>query len=206
MKKIIFTLLAMGGITAANAQSKGNVEFGLNAGFNSSTISSTEYYGNPDRSVAFNFGGSAEYYFSESWGIKAKVIYDRKGWDNGFITDGSTGQVFRTDINVDYLTIPVMANWHFGRTNNWYLNFGPYVGFLMSANDTRFDTDLKDDFNSTDAGLALGIGVKIPVSNFIKVFIEYDMQAGFSDIYKNNYDDNVFNSRDAINVGINFML
>ncbi|MCW4469615.1 PorT family protein [Flavobacterium sp. MFBS3-15] len=206
MKKIIFTLLAMAGIAVANAQSKGNVEFGLNTGVSFSTITSTDYYGNPDNNISFNVGGSAEYYFSESWGIKAKVIYDRKGWDNGYIYDINTGDEFRTDFNIDYLTVPVMADWHFGRKKNWYLNFGPYVGFLMSAKETRFDTDLKDDFNTTDAGLALGLGVKIPVSNYIKIFFEYDVQAGFSDIFKDNYDDNVFISRDAINVGINFML
>lgn len=207
MKKIIFTLLAMAGISAANAQSKGSIEFGLGTGLNLSTISSSDFYGNPDTNVSFNFNGSAEYYFSDRWGIKAMLMYDRKGWDNGYITDLETGQAFETDINMNYLTIPVMANWHFGAKRNWYLNFGGYVGFLMSAKDTEFEADLKDGYNTTDAGLALGIGVKIPVNNFIKIFIEYQEQAGFIDIFKDsNGIDPILNSRSAFNVGVNFML
>jgi outer membrane protein W len=156
--------------------------------------------------VSYNFNGSAEYYFSENWGIKAMVMYDRKGWDDAFITDVESGYSTRTNINMDYITIPVMANWHFGRKNNWYLNFGPYVGFLTSAKDTELDIDLKDAHNTTDAGLAFGIGVKIPLNNYMKLFIEYQEQAGVIDIFKSNDVDPVLNSRSAFNIGINFML
>jgi len=206
MKKIILTLLAVSGIYTVQAQNKGNVEFGLGTGLNLSTVSSSDFYGNPDTNVSYNFNGSAEYYFSESWGIKAMVMYDRKGWDDAFITDVESGYSTRTNINMDYITIPVMANWHFGRKNNWYLNFGPYVGFLMSAKDTELDIDLKDAHNTTDAGLAFGIGVKIPLNNYMKLFIEYQEQAGVIDIFKSNDVDPVLNSRSAFNIGINFML
>ena len=48
-----------------------------------------------------------------------------------------------------------------------------YRIFLISAEDTRFGTDVKDDFNSTDFGLSYGIGVKIPASNKKKLSLEY---------------------------------
>ncbi|AWH86233.1 hypothetical protein HYN59_14435 [Flavobacterium album] len=76
----------------------------------------------------------------------------------------------------------------------------------MSAKETTFNTDVKDVFNDTDAGLAFGLGVKIPVSDYIKIFIEYQEQAGVIDVFKNNNDSPVLNSRSAINVGINFLL
>ncbi|WP_294818298.1 porin family protein [uncultured Flavobacterium sp.] len=207
MKKIIFILLSMAGVAGVNAQSKGNVEFGLGTGLNLSTVSSTDFYGNPDTNASFNFNGSAEYYFSDRWGIKAMLMYDRKGWDNGLLVDTNTGYSVETNINMDYLTIPVMANWHFGAKRNWYLNFGPYVGFLLDAKDTRFDMDLKESHNNVDAGLAVGIGVKIPVNNYVKIFVEYQEQAGVIDIFKESYGfDPVLNSRSAFNIGINFML
>ena len=99
-----------------------------------------------------------------------------------------------------------MANWHFGNKKNWYLNFGPYVGFLLDAKETQFDTDLKDYFNSTDFGLALGIGVKIPVSDKLKLFFEYEGQGGVSDIFKVNEFSRVTNSRSSLNIGLNFLL
>lgn len=98
-----------------------------------------------------------------------------------------------------------MANWHFGKKRNWYLDFGPYVGFLMSAEDTKFGLDLKDSFNSTDFGLNFGIGVKIPVSNKMKLTFEYEGQSGLSNIFKDS-DTNVLNSRSSLNIGLNFMM
>jgi opacity protein-like surface antigen len=205
MKKIILVFIAALGFVTANAQNKGNIEFGFGAGLNRSTVSNNDgdY---ADSNTSFNLGASADYYFSDRWSIKAKLFYDRKGWDNGTITNLDNGMTYTTNYNLDYLTVPVMANWHFGRQRNWYLNFGPYAGFLLSAKETSFDLDFKDNFKSTDFGLGLGIGVKIPVSEFIKIYIEYDGQVGFSDIFDGQGDDNYTTSRDAFNVGINFML
>jgi len=95
-----------------------------------------------------------------------------------------------------------MANWHFGRTRDWYLHFGLYTGFLLNAKETAFNSNVKDGFNDTDFGLALGIGYKIPVSDKLKLIIEYDGQSGFKDIFKRNYSGNLTtNTRGSINVG-----
>lgn len=203
MKKIMILAVAMLATVAVKAQEKGNFEFGFGPGLNMSSISDSNY--DSETSYSFNIAGSAEYYFSSSWGIKAKVIYDRKGWDRDYIVD-QYGDAIPTDFNVNYLTVPVMANWHFGRTDNWYLNFGPYVGFLLSAEDTTLGTDVSDAFNSTDAGLALGIGVKIPLTDTLRLFIEYEGQGGMSDIFKENEDTRITNSKSAFNIGVNFML
>jgi len=190
----------------ANAQEKGNFEVGFNAGFNGSLVSDEN--NSSDSRSGFNVGVSGEYYFSRSWGIKAKVIYDQKGYDNSIITitDYANGTVnYSTNYNLNYITVPVMANWHFGSKKNWYLNFGPYVGFLVNAKESRFDFDVKNAFETTDVGLAYGIGVKIPVSEYLKIFIEFDGQGGFTNIFKDPYFDNTTNSRGALNVGLNFM-
>lgn len=205
MKKNILALMAIIGFVATTtAQSRGNVEFGFNSGLNSSFISDS--WGSSDVRTNFNAGASADFYFSDSWSLKVKGIYDRKGWNNDLIT--VDGNVYRSNFAVDYVTIPVMANWHFGNRRNWYVNFGPYVGFLVNAEETAFNSDVKDMFNTTDVGLALGLGVKIPLSNYAKLFIEYDVQGGFTEIFKHDFDngDNATTTRGALNVGINFML
>ena len=204
MKKNILALIAIIGFVATTvAQRKGNVEFGLNGGLNSSFISDS--WGSSDVRTSFNAGAAADFYFSDSWSLKVKAIYDRKGWNNDFVTVDNT--LYRANFAVDYITVPVMANWHFGNTKNWYFNFGPYVGFLVNAEETAFDSDVKDMFNNTDVGLALGLGVKIPLSDYAKLFIEYDVQSGFTDVFKNDFEgDNSSTTRGALNVGINFML
>lgn len=216
MKKIglLATLFAA---FSLQAQEKGNFEVGLGGGYNYSIISGLNYYDDygyngPDFSSGFNFAASADYYFNDEWSIKAKVIYDRKGWDNDYITvynpATDTDDLYMTDFNLTYITVPVMANWHFGNTNNWYINFGPYVGFLLNAEDTRFGFDVKDQTESTDFGLAYGLGVKIPLNNYLKFFIEYEGQSGFTDVIKDdiNYSNLETNSRGSFNIGVNFLL
>jgi len=206
MKKNILSCIAIVACLGfANAQDKGNIEFGFNTGLNSSYVA--DPHGTSDYSTGFNAGASADFYFSRNWSLKVKAIYDRKGWDHDVIAD-DRGTLYATNYDVDYITVPVMANWHFGYTNNWYINFGPYVGFMVNAKDTRFDTDVKDMFNKTDVGLAAGVGVKIPVSNYVKIFLEYDLQGGFTDVFKQDFDNgnNAVNVRNAFNIGINFML
>ena len=176
MKKIILVALVAFGISLnLSAQKKGDVEFGVGLGFNSSAVS--DEYNSYDSSTGLNVAGSLDYYFSSVWSLKVKMIYDQKGWDNDEILNLDDGQYYPTDYNLDYLTIPVMANWHFGNHKEWYLNFGPYFGFLMSAKDTQFDSDVKKFFNTNDFGLAAGIGVKIPISNKLKFFAVFQSRA-----------------------------
>jgi hypothetical protein len=204
LKPIIAILLASGIYTAASAQTKGSTEFGLNVGLNTATvITNTGYgYANPDYRVGFNVGLTIDHYFSESWSIKGKLIYDQKGWDSGFISFDDNS--YATDYKLNYLTIPIMAAWHFGRAKNWYLNFGPYIGILLNASETAKHTDVKPYVNNPDGGVAVGIGVKIPISEKSKFFIEYLGQGGVADVFKNNYGSSVNNIGESLNVGINF--
>jgi outer membrane protein W len=178
-------------------QNASDIELGGNIGFNSTTVSNSSY-SNSAYKTGLNLGVSADYYFSDRWSVKAKLIYDQKGWKDDY---------YSVNLNLNYVTLPVMANWHFGRTRNWYLNFGPYAGFLISASSEGMN--VKSSFNSTDFGLALGIGVKIPISDNLKIFIEDDGQAGFTNILKSNSNTNgakILNSRSGLNVGLNFIL
>ncbi len=211
MKSIKLVVLVMFCVTInIFAQKKDNIEMGFQLGYNSSRV--VDNKGNSsDYRRTFNLGATAEYYFSKSWGLKAKIIYDRKGFNNSTLTlynyygDG-TSYTYRTDFEINYITIPVMANWHFGADRNWYLSFGFYQGFLSSARDTRLNNDLSKEFNSSDFGLALNVGVKFPLSDQMKLMLEYDYQGGISNIAKTTDGTNLTNNRGAFNVGLNFLL
>lgn len=198
---MFFTL---GSVMASNAQEKGDVEFGINVGYNSSTVTVSNSIFQPDSGNGVNFGLAADYFFSEEWSIKGKLIYDQKGWNNGSFENEVV--FYRTNYNLNYLTIPVMANWHFGRTSNWNLNFGPYAGFLLNAKETTGGLDVTEGFNDNDFGLAFGIGVKIPVSDKLKINLEYEGQAGFSDVFAETANYQIQNVRGAFNVGVNFLM
>ena len=203
MKKLFTILLVAASCSTAFSQEKGDFEYGFNVGLNLATATSGSN-STADSRVGFNVGAFGDYFLSDRWSIKAKLSYDQKGWNSGYIINGDDS--FLTDYQYDYLTVPVMANWHFGKKRNWYLNFGPYAGFLISAKETRLDIDLKDFSQSIDAGLALGIGVKIPVSDRIKIVLETDGQSGLTDILKNNQGSSIRNSRSSFNAGLVFGL
>jgi len=202
MKKLVLIGLFVLGFSAV-AQEKGNVEFGVTVGYSSANV--TTGYFQSETSSGFNAGVSAEYYFSDRWGIKGRILYDQKGWDKGYFIDENDNS-FPADYSLNYITVPVMANWHFGRKRNWYLNFGPYIGFLANATESSADTDVKEGFCSTDFGLSYGIGVKIPVSNKMKLSLEFDGQEGFSDVFKVNQNSAVRNYRGSFNVGLLFLM
>jgi len=206
MKKLLISLLVLTGIySTAKAQRANASEFGVNIGLNQSTVQSSGTGENADYKGGFNLGVSGEYYFSDRWGIKAKVIYDQKGWANGFLVLQDGTEIDNVDYHLNYVTIPVMANWHFGRMRNWYLDFGPYFGFLSSASETSNSADVKPLFNSTDVGIAFGLGVKIPVSNRASLFFEYDGQGGLTNVF--NQSDGTFqNIRSSLNMGLIFPL
>jgi hypothetical protein len=205
MKKIFTTLLiVLGFATIASAQTKSNVEFGVNVGYNESYVIDSYSGANSSWVNGFNVGVSADYYFNPAWSLKVKAIYDQKGWGDGYLTDDQGNTAYGVNYKLNYLTVPVLANWHFGRTRNVYLDFGPYVGFLLNAKDNIGDTDLKPFFNSTDAGLDVGIGFKFPVSNTAKFFVEFDGQAGVTNIVANSGGSSVQSARSSINVGFTF--
>ncbi|MBE9585194.1 PorT family protein [Mucilaginibacter sp. JRF] len=187
--------------SAASAQTKNSNEFGVQIGLNGATVHA-DGITNSSYRVGFNAGVSIDHYFSESWSLKAKLIYDQKGWDNGYVAFDNLRMT--TDYSLNYLTIPVLANWHFGRTKNWYLNFGPYASILLSASEVAGGTDLKPYMASPEMGLDLGIGVKIPVSDKARFFIEFNGQGGISDLFKDNSGSTIRSSVSALNIGINF--
>jgi len=208
MKKLFVTMLALSGICfSALAQKTNAVEFGINIGANESYVmqgSSSNYGNSSDVVHGINLGFSMEYYFSDRWGIKGKLIYDQKGWGNGYVITPDGSENDGVNFQLNYITVPVMANWHFARNRNWYLNFGPYVGFLLSAKDVSDNIDIKSSLNSTDVGLALGIGVKIPLSNNVKLFFEVEGQGGGTNIQGDNSGPTLQTERSSLNIGLNF--
>uniref|UniRef100_UPI00404B44C8 porin family protein n=1 Tax=Gelidibacter sp. TaxID=2018083 RepID=UPI00404B44C8 len=195
MKKLFLcAAVAVFGFTM-NAQESGDIELGVGAGLNLST-----FYGNDasDADVssrtALQFGVTGEYYFNDRWGLKSGFIYDSKGTE----FDGGG------EVKANYLFIPVYANWHFGSNRNWYLNFGPHIDILMSAEDED-GTDVKEFLASTDFGLGVGIGYKFEVSENLNLYIEYQGAGGFSDVVDGG-DVDFKNTRSAFNVGVLFNL
>ena len=123
-KQLCITALAIFGILTSNAQDSGDYELGVGLGLNLANVSTIDGQNNASSRTSFNAGVSGEYYFSDRWGLKAKLTYDSKGWSDGFVEDLESNNKVTTDFKLNYITLPIMANWHFGSNRNWYLGDG----------------------------------------------------------------------------------
>ena len=200
MRKLLLLAFVMLSTIITNAQNeKGDITIAPQIGYNFSTY----YVENIDfnNRSAFTAGVIGEYYFNDRWSLRTGLIYDAKGAEDRF---GNTDKL-------NYVSIPLNANWHFGKKRNWYLNFGPAISFLTNA-ETEFangsTVDIKDAIKSTDFGLALGIGYKFAVSENIELYIDYQGMGGFSGITEDNVQvpATYRNSRSSFNVGGVFKL
>ena len=150
MKKLLLgTVIAVFGFANINAQSdSGDITIAPQLGLNLSNYSSSENLNNKIR-TAFNAGAILEYYFNDRWSLRSGLLYDSKGTK---VTDGGDEYIDK----LNYLALPVHVNWHFGSNRNWFLNFGPTLGFLLSAKADipGGEVDIKDELASTfDIGL-----------------------------------------------------
>jgi hypothetical protein len=206
MKKIFTTIIIVMGICSlSNAQTKGTNEFSFSLGLSSSYIVSndqntptSDFIWKPNVAVTF------EHYFTDSWALKTKAIYDQKGSGNRLFQNG-TAVVTGVYYPLNYVTVPITAAHHFGNEKSWYFSAGPYIGFLLSASENYKNTDLKNYYKSTDAGAALGIGIRIPVAAKTNMFIEWDGQFGFTNIVASPISTaGQSTARLSINVGVAF--
>ena len=178
--------------------------WGANLGYNAAGLFFTENNTATDTRGSLTLGTSLEYYFSDRWGIKNRIIYDTKGYSGAFVTTGNYGQ--QSDVIMNYLTVPIMANWHFSKRRRWYLHFGPFIGFLLKSETEFSNIDLSAGTHSIDAGLTYGIGYKLPINDKLRLFVEYDLQNGFVNVYKDSPGSNLWTIRGALNLGILFSL
>lgn len=190
------------------AQKPGDIEIGVGGGLNISTFSANNYsFANQ---VSYNFNADAEFRISPQWGVKTGLFYDRKGAENFAVrVDGVRGGDVLLDFTMEYYTVPLTATYHFGEDLKWYIDFGLYAGFLNTVTEDNTDDDLTEGFEDTDVGFQFAFGIEFIVAKNGKIFIEFDGQYGFSDLFTEQIfipTENFRNSRSAINVGYRFLL
>ncbi|MEP5338264.1 MAG: porin family protein [Algibacter sp.] len=198
-KLLMFAVIALLGLTNLTAQSdSGDFTIAPQVGLNLSNYTSSESLNNKIR-TSFNAGVIAEYYFSDRWSFRSGFIYDSKGTKLGEPGDGYIDKL-------NYIALPIHANWHFGSNRNWFLNFGPTLGVLISAKADvpSGEIDIKDDVESFDAGLGLGIGYKFDIANDTQLYFHYQGYNGFISVI--DADLSLFNATSALNVGVIFQL
>ena len=189
MKKLLLTIALVSFCFSANAQ----VKFGARAGLNFASMTGDDAVGLDGR-TSLHLGITAEIEISDSFSLQPELTYSGQGYTADYEFD-EFDETVRGEITgrVNYLNLPVMAKFYVAES--FSLEFGPQIGFLMSAEENDYDTsygsdtyDIKSDLKSTDFSLNFGAGYKL--ESGLNFGLRYNM--GFTDVPKTSPDDDGF--------------
>lgn len=196
MKKVFLSLVALAtfGFASAQMKEKGTIEITPKIGA-SSFGEFTENEGS-DYNAGIEIGATVDYYFNNRWSLRSGLIADKMGSKNQF-----SGNFYEDELN--YLSIPVNANWHFGSTRKWNLNFGLSPSFLTSAkfveNGNKFEIP-ESAIESFQLGFTYGIGYKIGINEKFGILIDAQFFNGLTNINKAS-QERIVNGGYSFNLG-----
>jgi len=185
-----------------------------------------------ENAVGHCFGFILNYQLNKYFILQVEINYENKGFEFG---ESLLGGGLEGYYSMSYLTIPVIADFEFGKHIKYYGYAGVYIGFLTKAeNYTSLSStssselivyDLSYDpsnvFNKYEFGGLIGLGIKFPLCEKVKLFIDSRYNFGLTRAAKNTdfdyesnhwYPDspdnfqNVYNRSLSISLGILFKL
>jgi hypothetical protein len=195
MKKTFLPILAIlflltGGFSQGS-HAQGLVNFGIKGGLNFANISFDDYDDNSTR-TGFTIGAVVDIGIPMfPVGLETGLYYSQQGTtlEVTEIFDGVPVSLDGT-IKLDYLKVPVLAKVNFGPPGPFSPHFvaGPYAAFIMNAkeefsvNGMSDTVDIKDDVESMDFGLTVGLGADLNLM-VTSISIQGRYSFGLTDIF-----------------------
>lgn len=180
---------------------KNTTEFGVSGGVNINSAYGESVSNDHKSSMAgFSAGVKFKYYTSDHFGIKALLLYDQNGWAYRSLTFTSSmgNDLGKGDaiFKLNYLTVPVLAEYSFGNKVKFKAGAGGFFGLLLNnqvivkikepiAPDITTTTKSSSDYRkSVNFGLSANAGIQIPISSSIKFEFDVRDNLGLANIYK----------------------
>jgi hypothetical protein len=129
--------------------------------------------------LSFTIGVFFQYNINANFALRSNISFERKGFASGPHSgyDSVSGPItVKSFSRFDYLCLPVLARAYFGKKYRFFINAGPYVGYLVGqadvtkVNDEKFIQKHIVNFNKADLGLTGGAGVEIPLKRYVLSF------------------------------------
>jgi hypothetical protein len=177
MKNLVLLVLSVFVSHLVSAQSVkfgDNVNFGLKAGFNWTSINDEKRV--EDSGVTprpgFHIGGLAHIHLNDNWALQPELMYSKEG-----AKYESTGYTGKTDLNS--VNLPILVQYLFG--DGFRVETGPQFGLFTGTKfeDSNNDESRKTDIQNGNVSWAFGIGY-LTKSGF-GIDARYNM--GLSNIY-----------------------
>lgn len=172
MKKIVFLVAAVLGSFAMQAQ---GIDFGIKAGANFSNFSGDI---NSDGITSFHAGGVLELNLVPIFSVQAEGLFSSQG-----ATYKDTALDIAKDINLDYISVPVMAKYYI--VPKLSIMAGPQFSFLVSDAEEALKT------KSFDMAAVGGVELKIIAGLFAQARYTVGLN-NVSDVSDVDVKNNVF--------------
>ncbi len=226
MKKIFLFFALLSTLLTFSQNSK--IKFGIQAGLNYSNFrgytipSSFNQVYSESPAFAYEGGINIEYQIKEKLSFKLELNYERKSQkaDNTIeirenFDDPSQVYNFISKKNYDYLVVPILVKYSFTTKNSYYINGGPFIGYLLKSKLTNNlnvvgldspDVDTTNSNKKTDFGVSLGFGKNFELDSSKSITIEIRENLGLSDTNKEEVLNGGNVKTNSINllVGISF--
>jgi hypothetical protein len=114
--------------------------------------------------IGYAAGGFLAIRFDGGFSIQPEVLYTQKGVKLGFSESGMTSDV---KIKAEYLDVPVLARYTFGKGVRGYVFGGPSFDFKLSAKTSvgflgqTQEEDMSEDVEDFELALVFGGGVEL---------------------------------------------
>ncbi len=165
--------LALASVLMIGTATAQKVKFGIKGGLNVYDIHNSNGT-NYDPVVGFHIGGLAHIHLTKRFALQPETFFSANGAN---YKNGPT----ETRYNTGYIQVPVLLQYMI--LDGLRLQAGPQVGFLVSAKSKTGDlkTDVRNDLNAVDFGLATGASYLVPNTGF---GFDARFNLGLSDINK----------------------
>jgi long-subunit fatty acid transport protein len=192
MNKTLLSLIAIVSFGLANAQIKEKGTFEITPKIGSSSFSENNEGKSTDSNAGVQISVTGDYYFNNRWSLRSGFVFDKMGGKY-------TVSPYLYEDKLNYMSIPLNANWHFGSTRKWNLNFGLSPSFLLDAkvNDIEIPST---DVESFQLGFTYGIGYKIEITKKFGLLIDGQFFDGLTNINKTS-NNRITNSGFSFNLG-----
>lgn len=136
-----------------------------------------------DPTLGFSGGFSFQYNIGKRIALRTNIAYERKGGinRNNFYYDGNLIKNSSINFNFDYLTLPILVRFSFGKRVKYFVNTGPYFGYLLSqtfvTKGDNFNTRTNDYTSATnkfDFGVSFGTGLQYPIKE--KIYLSSEIR------------------------------
>ncbi|RLD29059.1 MAG: hypothetical protein DRI73_11185 [Bacteroidetes bacterium] len=172
-----------------------------------------------------NYGLMLNYQITNFFSIQSELYHSEKGFEFNLCTDLDGGSGIYGSYKMNYITIPLLANFEIGKSFKFYGYAGLYMSFLNSAKNQitiasiappdyhhDYSYDPTSELYKKESGALVGLGVKIPLCNKFKLFIDTRYETGLTKAARDDieYGDyhvigvfkDVYNRSFSVNWGI----